>query len=337
MSEQAVHHALRRQLEDRRARLSASVAREGRDADLVQLLRQVDSVLARIGTEDYARCLVCNEHVDESELRFNPLAEYCLCDLSAEQEQALQRDLERARRIQAALLPDPELDSASWQASYRYEPAGIVSGDFCDLWVPPGDAEFVCFAVGDVAGKGVAASLLMAHLQAAIRSMIDADVPLPDLVRRVNRKLLGASIPTHYATLACGRAHANGLVEIVNAGHCPPLVLRALGIDRVHATGFPVGLVDERPYEVARLRLDPGDTLLLYTDGLSEARLPSGEEYGEGRIERALAAHAGAGRPRHIVRELRRDLDSFLGETPRDDDLTLLVLRRAGEAQASAA
>ena len=114
-------------------------------------------------------------------------------------------------------------------------------------------------------------------------------------------------------------------------------MLRPLGIERVHATGFPVGLVDERPYEVARLRLDPGDTLLLYTDGLSEARLPSGEEYGEGRIERALAAHAGAGRPRQVVRALRQDLDSFLGETPRDDDLTLLVLRRAAEAQASAA
>lgn len=328
MSEQAVHPALRRQLEDRSARLSASITREGSDADLVQLLRQVDSALARLGTDDYARCLVCDGHVDESELRFNPLAEYCLCALSAEQERALQRDLERARRIQAALLPDPELESAGWQASYRYEPAGIVSGDFCDLWVPPGEPDCICFAVGDVAGKGVAASLLMAHLQAAIRSLVDAGVPLDDLVRRVNRQLLGASIPSHYATLACGCAHADGAVEIVNAGHCPPLVARAHGIDRVEATGFPVGLVGERPYEVARLSLEPGDTLFLYTDGLSEARLPGGEEYGEGRIREALAAHAGAGRPRHVVRELRRDLERFLGETPREDDLTLLVLQR---------
>jgi sigma-B regulation protein RsbU (phosphoserine phosphatase) len=324
-----VTDALRLQLEDRRARLSASIAADGPDADLVRLLRQVDSALGRMGTPDYARCLVCDGHVLDEDLRLNPLMQYCLCDLSPEQERALQHDLERARRIQASLLPDPHLAAAGWEASYRYEPAGVVSGDFCDLWVRPDEPDVLYFAVGDVAGKGIAASLLMAHLQAAFRSMVGADVPLPELVSRMNRQLLGASIPSHYATLACGRARTDGTVEIVNAGHCPPLITRGGEVMRVEATGFPVGLVDERPYEVTSLRLEPGDTMLLYTDGLSEARLPSGEEYGEERIQTVFADRTTDAAPRQLVRRLREALEGFLAGTERGDDLTMLVMRRA--------
>lgn len=329
MARRIVADALRGQLEDRRARLSASIAAVGPDADLVRLLRQVDSALARVDTGDYGRCLVCKDQVLDEDLARNPLLEYCLCSLSEEQGRALEHDLELARRIQASLLPDPLFTTPGWEASYRYEPAGVVSGDFCDLWVRPEGDDTLYFAVGDVAGKGIAASLLMAHLQSAFRSMIGADVPLPELVGRMNRQLLGASIPSHYATLACGRATSDGRVEIVNAGHCPPLLARGPSVERVAATGFPVGLVEERPYDVVRLQLDPGDTLLLYTDGLSEARLPSGEEYGEARIERELAERARDSAPRQLVRGLREALAGFLGGTQRGDDLTLLALRRA--------
>jgi sigma-B regulation protein RsbU (phosphoserine phosphatase) len=323
---------LRRQLEDRRARLSASIAAEGPDADLVRLLKQVDSALGRIGTDDYAVCVVCQEHVSEEDLRLNPLMEYCLCGLTPEQQNALQNDLGLARRIQAALLPDPDLAAAGWEAYYRYEPAGVVSGDYCDLWVSPDDPDTMYFAVGDVSGKGVAASLLMAHLQAAFRALLGARVPLADLVARVNRQLLEASIPTHYATLACGRARADGRVELVNAGHCPPLIARGTGVDRVGPTGFPIGLLSEKPYEVTSLELAQGDALVLYTDGLTEARRPDGEEYGEQRVERLLAQRSTAGAPRHIVQAVRGDLAGFLGDSARTDDLTLLALRRAQAA-----
>jgi sigma-B regulation protein RsbU (phosphoserine phosphatase) len=329
MISNTVAGSLRRQLEDRRDRLGALIETEGPDADLVRLLRQVDSALSRFDTAEYARCLVCQGSVEEADLRHNPLIEYCLCGLSPEQERALQNDLGLARRIQAALLPDPELSAAGWEASYRYEPAGVVSGDYCDLWSPPGQPDTVWFAVGDVAGKGVAASLLMAHLQAAFRSLVGAGLPLAELVSRVNRQLLGTSIPTHYATLVFGRANAGGDVEMVNAGHCPPLVQRRGALERVAATGFPVGLVEERPYEVARFRLEPGDTMLLYTDGLSEARHADGEEFGEPRIERALAGHSSQPRPRLVLDGVRDALREYLAGAPRADDLTLLVMRRA--------
>lgn len=320
---------LRRQLEDRRARLAGVIEKEGPDADLVRLLRQVDSALGRIGTAEYARCLVCDGHVDEHDLRLNPLMEYCLCGMTPDQQQALQHDLGLARRIQAALLPEPELAADGWEASYRYEPAGVVSGDYCDLWRPPDGDGGVYFAVGDVSGKGIAASLLMAHLQASFRSLVGAGVPLADLAPRVNRQLLEASIPSHYATLAFGRAGADGSLEVVNAGHCPPLVVRADAVEKIESTGYPLGLLQDRPWEVADLRLGAGESLVLYTDGLTEARLASGEEYGEARVANALARRANGHPPRGIVQELRSDLGDFLGQAARGDDLTLLALRRA--------
>lgn len=324
----AVTDGLRRQLEDRRERLQEWITQEGPDADFVRLLRQVDSVLARMETGDYGLCLVCRESVGESDLRENPMLEYCLCALSPEQQRSLQRDLDLARRIQGGLLPDPELAVPGWEASYRYEPAGVVSGDYCDLWRPPGDPGAVWFAVGDVSGKGIAASLLMAHLQSAFRSLVGVGMPLAELAVRVNRQLLEAAIPTHYATLAFGRADTDGQVEIVNAGHCPPLVVRRGAVERVAATGFPVGLLAGKPWETVTVRLDPGHALVLYTDGLTEARAAGGEEYGEARIERLLALRANAHPPRGIVREMRTDLDAFLAGAARGDDLTLLALKR---------
>ncbi len=328
---------LRRQLEDRRARLDRAIAEEGPDADLVRLLRQVDSALGRLGSDEFARCVVCHEHVDEADLKLNPLLEYCLCQLTDAQQRALQHDFELARRIQAGLLPEPNLAAAGWEASYRYDPAGVVSGDYCDLWVSPGDPGSLYFAVGDVSGKGFAASLLMAHLQAAFRSRAGADVPLDALVANVNRQLLDISLPSHYATLAFGRAGADGGVEIVNAGHCPPLLERGGDVTALGPTGFPIGLLsEEHPYEVTRLRLDEGDTLMLYTDGLTEARRADGEEYGQHRVERLLARRTPGRAARQLVRDLRGDLDGFLGEASRSDDLTLLALRRTGAGRLAA-
>jgi sigma-B regulation protein RsbU (phosphoserine phosphatase) len=326
--QQAATDLLRRQLEDRRRRLSDSIEREGPDADLVRLLRQVDSALGRMDTDEYAVCLVCHEHVDEKDLRLNPLMEYCLCGMSPEQQRALQNDLGLARRIQAALLPDPDLSASGWEASYRYEPAGVVSGDYCDLWTRPGE-EGVYFAVGDVSGKGIAASLLMAHLQSALRSLAGTGLPLADLAVRVNQQLLEAAIPTHYATLAFGRAEPDGRIRMVNAGHCPPLVLRGTTVERIGPTGFPIGLLSERPYDVVEIELGRGDALVLYTDGLTEARVGEGEAYGEERMEDLLASRAGDDRPRGIVGAVRADLDAFLAGAKRADDLTLLAMKRA--------
>lgn len=319
---------LHQQLEERRARLQHAIAATGPEDELVRLLGQVDTALGKLGSDDYARCLVCHEHVAEQDLLENPLLEYCLCDLNPHQQRALEHDLELARRIQAALLPDPDLMTRGWEAHYRYEPAGMVSGDFCDLWMRPDQPGTFYFAVGDVSGKGVAASLLMAHLQAAFRSLVGAGLPLAELVERVNRQLLQATLPSHFATLACGRADEDGRIELVNAGHPPPLVARDGSVEAIASTGPPIGIQGDGPYEVSQITLGQGDTLLLYSDGLTEARRAGGDEYGQGRIEALLARHARGIAPRQLVRTLRGDLSGFLDGGSRADDLTMLALRR---------
>jgi len=319
---------LRHQLEDRRDRLHGAIATTGAESDLVNLLKQVDSALSRLGTDDYGLCLICRGHVDEIDLIENPMMRYCLCDLSPAQQKALEHDLELATRIQSALLPDPDLVADRWEAHYRYEPAGPVSGDYCDFWVQSEGDGSVFFAIGDVSGKGVAASLLMAHLQSAFRSHLGSALPLTELVARVNRQLMAASIPTHYATLVAGRAARDGRVELVNAGHCLPLVVRADAVEAIPSTGLPVGLFSDRPYESVRLDLRPGDALVLYTDGVSEARREDGAEYGQEGIERHLHRRRGHN-ARQLVHSLRGDLAEFLGAGSRHDDLTILALRRA--------
>lgn len=328
--EAATLASLRGQLTDRRARLRRAISTADPEGHLVRLLRQVDTALARMDTDDYATCLVCGEHVDEPDLLRNPLLEYCLCRLTPGQQRALESDLELARRIQSGLLPDPDLLASGWEAHYDYEPAGVVSGDYCDLWTDPDGGSSIHFAIGDVSGKGVAASLLMAHLQAAFRSLVGAGVPLSELVARVNRQLLEAGIPTHYATLACGRLDEDGEVEMVNAGHCPPVIVRGRSLETLGPTGVPVGLVGDRPFDVHRFRLRKGESLVLYTDGLTEARGPGEEEYGPARLEHVLSHRPDASTPRPLVQSIRDDLASFLGGAPPGDDLTILAVQRSG-------
>jgi sigma-B regulation protein RsbU (phosphoserine phosphatase) len=317
-------------LENRQQRLRKSAAAGESERSILHLLRQVDSALARLESNEYGRCLVCNEAVDDLDLRMNALLEYCLCRLTPSQQRALEDDLEVARRIQAGLLPDPDLGVPGWETFYGYEPAGVVSGDYCDLWGGTNhEAGIVHFAVGDVSGKGIAPSLLMAHIQAAFRSLLEVGMPLAELVGSVNRRLLQASLSSHYATLVCGRAGLDGRVEIVNAGHSPPLVVQGAAVGAVGATGYPVGLVGDHPYDVTNFRLEEGDALVLYSDGVTEARGPQDEEYGQERLERLLSERGEGLSPRHLVRAIRDDVGRFRVDPTRVDDLTILVLQRS--------
>jgi len=114
---------------------------------------------------------------------------------------------------------------------------------------------------------------------------------------------------------------------LVNAGHCPPLLIRAGGVEPVESTGFPIGLVGDRPYETRSVRLQPGETLFLYTDGLTEARREDGAEYGTERLSRLLYERRDLA-PRDLANTCRDDLKRFLSGASRADDLTLMAVRR---------
>jgi sigma-B regulation protein RsbU (phosphoserine phosphatase) len=153
----------------------------------VDLLHQVDSALERMDGGAYGLCEGCYEPIEADRLLADPLLCFCLDHLNDKQRVALQQDLDLASRIQSGLLPHREFHSRHWEACYHYEAAGAVSGDYCELLNPEDASGRLFFSVGDVSGKGVAASLRMAHLHAIMRSLLSAGLPLREIVERANR------------------------------------------------------------------------------------------------------------------------------------------------------
>jgi sigma-B regulation protein RsbU (phosphoserine phosphatase) len=315
------------QLRERRARLERAGQGGARPPEVARLLAEVDAALERLERGSFGLCETCHDPIEPEHLRADPLARFCLDHLTPTEQDDLQRDLELARRIQTALLPQRETVLPGWDVHYLYRPAGVVSGDTCDVW-PEGQGGFQ-LVLGDVAGKGVAASLLMANLQAIFRALALSGLPLGERVARANHLFCEATLPSSYATLVAARGGAGGEVELVNAGHCPPLLLHGGRVEGLPASGLPLGLFCSSSYPSTRLELGRDDLLLLYTDGLSEARSATGEELGAERLERLLAGLPVGLPAREVVAAVEQALLRFLDGAPRHDDLTVLALRRA--------
>lgn len=319
---------LREQLEVRRQRLLAAMVDSPQSHALDGLLQEVDEALGRMEKGTFGICESCHESIEKESLLANPLVRFCLDHLSAAERRALQDDLDLASQIQQKLLPAPHVRSNGWEAHYHYQPAGLVSGDYCDLILPEnGDGELV-FVVGDVSGKGVAASLLMTHLHAMFRSLTSVGLPLDQRMSMVNRVFCESTIAGQYATLMCGHACHGGQIEISGAGHLPGLIVHKGGVTEVAATGLPLGMFCNSQYESRKIQLQVDDSLILYTDGLSEVSDPSGCEYGERRLTEFLSTqHALA--PKDLTAACLEDLRRFSAGPRPADDLTLMAIRRA--------
>ena len=256
----SAEHTFRPQLLERRARLQAACSSVSA-AYFNDLIAEIDGALGRIDSGSYGLCETCHDPIEADRLESNPLVRFCLDHLSRAEMLAHQQDLDLATQIQSKLLPPRDIDLETWDMQYRYEPVGAVGGDYCELIVL-GDGKSLFFAVGDVAGKGVAASLLMTHLSAIFRSLLTLDLSLAEVVSRANRLFCESTAPAHYATLVCGRTTANG-VELCNAGHCRPLFLQQDGTERLDSTGLPLGLFCGGQYTVRHLSLGAGESLVL--------------------------------------------------------------------------
>jgi phosphoserine phosphatase RsbU/P len=315
----------RHQLLQRRQRLERVIADAPEEASLTRLLEQVDAALGRIEHGTFGVCDVCHGAVEADRIAADPLLRTCLDCLSAAEQRALERDLDLARDLQRTLLPPSSFRADGWEGAYRYEPAGSAGGDYVDLL--PLDSGELFFVIGDVSGKGLAASMLMTHLHATLRSLVALQLPFGELMERANRIFFGSVGGQQYATLLAGKASPGGEVELSNAGHCPPILLRESGAATLPPTSVPIGLFANAPFPTERLTLGVGDDLLVYTDGITEAVDASGREYGRDRLA------AGALGRRHLaaqdlVSDSLADLAAFRGASPRQDDQTLFVLRR---------
>jgi sigma-B regulation protein RsbU (phosphoserine phosphatase) len=244
---------------------------------------------------------------------------------------SLKRDLEVAREIQNAMLPEGTWSGPGVEAFGLTKPANTVGGDFYDILPQPDGTVLV--ALGDVAGKASPAALLMALLLAILRTLVDEGLPLTALVQRLNVQVARHAPASRFITLFLASfTPSTGRLEFVNAGQTPPLLRRQNGsIERLMSGGVALGMFEGSQYDAGELHLNPGDALLMYSDGLTEAESPDGVPFDEAGLERTLALFAGAYQ-QTAAAELGKAVFDAVERHRRDqrlqDDLTVLVLSR---------
>jgi sigma-B regulation protein RsbU (phosphoserine phosphatase) len=242
------------------------------------------------------------------------------------EKRRLEEQMEIARRIQVGFLPNqlPLTPGLEVAAGSRFSLE--VAGDYYDVIDLP-DGRTV-LAIADVSGKGAGAALLMANLQASLRTAIVPGARLAEAVGRVNDLIFRNTPPEQYITFAVGTYDPQlRTLTHVNAGHNRPLIVRADGtIQQLETGGLILGCLRGTPYEAEVVKLSAGDLLLMYTDGVSEAMNAADEEYGEQRITEFVRQHRSLP-PLEIMRLLEADVLRFCGREPVEDDRTLLLAR----------
>lgn len=238
----------------------------------------------------------------------------------------LKGDLEIAREIQFALLPFAPVERPGLFVHAAMRPANTVGGDYFDVVdLPEGRTAVV---VGDVAGKGMPAALLMALLQGSLRTLLGAGLRGAALVRQLNEHL-HAHIPSNRLVTLVYTEYdaAAGELRYVNAGHNAPFALRGGDIARLPATGIALGVKGDAAYDEIALALAPGERVFFYTDGVTEAFDPADCEYGEERLQGYLDRHRAVDGPA-LLDGLREDVLRHCGSARPHDDMTMLVLTR---------
>jgi sigma-B regulation protein RsbU (phosphoserine phosphatase) len=323
-----VDSMLYEQLLDRRTKLKSAQTQNLLDMDVSRLLSEVDAALLRFDEGTFGLCEECHDPIEPERLVADPLVRLCLGDLTQKQLDAIQEDLQLAAEIQKGLLPKSGFSSDFWQVDFAYHPAGVVSGDYVD--VIPHDGELY-FILGDVSGKGMAASILMSNLHAMFHALVPLGLELCDLMSRANRLFSESTLANQYATLIVGKINAHGEVEMCNAGHLPPIIVGGEKSFELGSSGLPLGMFCDSSFVSSGVRLAAGETLLLFTDGVTEANDAEGSEFGTERL-RASIDGSTSGHPTELLQTCVSAVTAFRNGTERNDDLTMLALKYTGVA-----
>jgi sigma-B regulation protein RsbU (phosphoserine phosphatase) len=243
----------------------------------------------------------------------------------------MKRDLEIAREIQSWLMPAAAPKVPGVDIAFATRPANTVAGDYYDAFFRPaaaGENERLLLVVADVAGKSIPAALLMATLQASLRTLAALPGSLVELVGSLNRYACAQNMGGRRFTTAflAELEPATGRLSYVNAGHNWPVLRHVSGVvERLETGGLPLGITAAARYECGATTLDSKDLLVIFTDGLVEAENDQEEEYDEPRMLAVLSALGGSAA--EVLRQLMSSVDAFVGLTRQHDDITCLVLR----------
>ena len=248
--------------------------------------------------------------------------------LVEKEKERLQSELEIAREVQNQLFPKNAPTMRTMEIFGLCQPARMVSGDYYDFICMEGKR--VAFALGDVAGKGISAALLMASIQSIMRTQISESTgtfSTSSAVALLNRQLYASTSPEKYATF-CFAVYdeTSRILTYTNAGHLPPLLFRDGSCTLLEVTGTVVGAFPAMVYEQRELALQPGDLLVAYTDGIAEPENEYGEEFGEARLTQIILRHQAALSP-EIVSRVMEAVAHWTGAGEQFDDMTILIAR----------
>jgi sigma-B regulation protein RsbU (phosphoserine phosphatase) len=253
-----------------------------------------------------------------------------LLSLELADKVTMKRDLEIAREIQTWLVPSQPPEVATANIAFATRPQNSVAGDYYDAFYPNSeDREKLMLVIADVAGKSVPAALLMATLQASLRTVAGENAPLAELVARLNRYACAHSLNGLRFTTAVLSEYnpVSRRLTYVNAGHNAPILRHANGaIETLEVGGLPLGIRSDGKYETASMELRPGDALIFFTDGVVEAFNESGEEFGNERWLSAIR-NLPDWDAQQSLQFLMKRVDEFVGTTRQSDDITCMIFR----------
>jgi sigma-B regulation protein RsbU (phosphoserine phosphatase) len=244
--------------------------------------------------------------------------------IALQTDAGLQVQLELARQVQLRLLPDRRCCFSDWEVAFSYESAGYVSGGYVDL-IPAG-ADVFYFALGDVSGKGVAASMLMSHLHATLRTLLPSNRTIEEVVTIASSTFCQSALPAQFATLVLGKADRSGNVELVNAGHNPVLLVEGAEVEIIAAASLPLGMFCSTDFTSVRRSVSPEGTLFLYSDGITESTDKTGNEFDQNRLAETLLQSRNL-LPSELLETIQRTLIGFTNDAKPSDDRTMLALR----------
>jgi len=263
---------------------------------------------------------------------FSALLLLLLLSLELADKVIMKRDLEIAREIQMWLVPAQPPEVPTGDIAFATRPQNSVAGDYYDAFYPTVSAAEggkLMLVIADVAGKSVPAALLMATMQASLRTVASEDAPIDVLVPRLNRYACAHSLDGRRFTTAvlAQYEHSTGCLTYVNAGHNMPVVRRANGtLEELDKGGLPLGIESTAKYETGSTCLGPGDVLIFFTDGCIEAFNAESEEFGNLRWLTAIRALP-TGTAQESLHYLMRHVDEFVGATRQSDDITCMIFR----------
>lgn len=293
------------------------------------LLAEIKEALHRVEEKSFGICRVCHDEIEKERLEVQPAAEVCLGCISQEDQAQLEEDLHLASKVHRALLPQAAARIEGFDVAVKSLAARIIGGDYYDFL--PGDKNnSTRIVIADTMGKGLPAGLLMSNVQGALRILAD-DIPSPArLISRLNQWMVRNVPVTKFISLFCLDlpADPDEPFTFVNAGHCLPLMFRTNGdIERFQPTGAVLGVSENFEFNEEKSRFNPGDLLLLYTDGVTDAENHQGEMFEELRLLDYVSEHL-AKSPADIILGLLNEIRAFTGKNDFEDDLTIVAMRR---------